>query len=73
LPRALGSGDLPATRALAGRLLTLPPFTKVPERFIRQCAGALRKVAAAAAASHVVAPDQASVHMSAPVLSDARG
>jgi len=38
--------DLPVVRSLAGRLLTLPPFTKVPERFIRECAAALHKVAA---------------------------
>jgi len=42
-------GDLPVVRSLAGRLLTLPPFTKVPERFVRECAAALRKVAAYAA------------------------
>jgi hypothetical protein len=34
---------------LAGRLLTLPPFTKVSERFVRECAAALHKVAAYAA------------------------
>ena len=36
---------LPVTSALEGRLLTLPPFTKVSERFVRECAWALRKVA----------------------------
>ena len=41
--------DLPVVRSLAGRLLTLPPFTKVSERFVRECASALRKVAAYAA------------------------
>ena len=41
--------DLPVVQSLAGRLLTLPPFTKVSERFIRQCAAGLRKVAAFAA------------------------
>jgi perosamine synthetase len=41
--------DLPVVRSLAGRLLTLPPFTKVSERFVRECAAALRKVAAYAA------------------------
>jgi len=41
--------DLPVVRNLAGRLLTLPPFTKVSERFVRECAAALRKVAAYAA------------------------
>jgi perosamine synthetase len=41
--------DLPVVRNLAGRLLTLPAFTKVSERFLRECAAALRKVAAYAA------------------------
>jgi dTDP-4-amino-4,6-dideoxygalactose transaminase len=41
--------DLPVVRSLAGRLMTLPPFTKVSERFVRECAAALRKVAAYAA------------------------
>jgi len=41
--------DLPVVRNLAGRLMTLPPFTKVSERFVRECAAALRKVAAYAA------------------------
>ncbi|HEY2359560.1 MAG TPA: DegT/DnrJ/EryC1/StrS family aminotransferase [Candidatus Angelobacter sp.] len=41
--------DLPVVRSLAGRLLTLPPFTKVSERYVRECAAALRKVAAYAA------------------------
>jgi dTDP-4-amino-4,6-dideoxygalactose transaminase len=40
--------ELPATKALQGRLLTLPPFTKVSERFVRECARALRKVAESA-------------------------
>jgi len=31
--------------------MTLPPFTEVPERFVRQCARALRKVAEAAGAA----------------------
>jgi dTDP-4-amino-4,6-dideoxygalactose transaminase len=39
-------GPLPVTESLGGRLLTLPPFTKVRERFVRDCARALRKVAA---------------------------
>ncbi len=43
--------DLPVVRSLAGRLLTLPPFTKVSERFVRDCAAALRKVAAYAASN----------------------
>jgi dTDP-4-amino-4,6-dideoxygalactose transaminase len=37
--------DLPALRGLADRLLSLPAFTDVPPRFVRECAGALRKVA----------------------------
>src|SRR6185369_6336804 len=41
--------DLPVVRSLGGRLLTLPAFTKVSERFVRECAAALRKVAAYAA------------------------
>ena len=41
--------DLPVVKSLAGRLLTLPPFTKVSERFVRECAAALRKVSAYAA------------------------
>ncbi len=40
---------LPISEGLEGRLLSLPPFTKVPERLIRECARALRKVADAAA------------------------
>lgn len=38
-------GGLPVTRSLAETLLTMPAFTKVPERFVRECARALRKVA----------------------------
>ena len=49
-------GSLPVTEALAGRLLTLPPLTKVPERFVRECARALRKVADAAARAPARAP-----------------
>jgi dTDP-4-amino-4,6-dideoxygalactose transaminase len=40
---------LPVTEALRDSLVTLPPFTKVPERYVRQCARALRKVAEAGA------------------------
>jgi perosamine synthetase len=43
-------GDLPGVAGVADRLMTLPPFTQVPERFVRECAGALRKVADCAAA-----------------------
>jgi perosamine synthetase len=43
--------DLPVVRNLAGRLLTMPAFTKVSERFVRECAAALRKVAAYAASN----------------------
>ena len=41
--------DLPVTRRLGDSLLTMPAFTKVPERFVRECARALRKVADEAA------------------------
>ena len=40
---------LPVTESLAGKLLTLPPFTKVRPSFVRDCARALRKVADQAA------------------------
>lgn len=43
--------SLPVTQSLAGTLMTLPPFTKVPERFVRDCARALRDVAERAAAA----------------------
>ena len=45
-----GHHDLPVVRGLADRLFTLPAFTDVPERFVRACAVALRKVALCAAA-----------------------
>ena len=73
VPQAGDRDSLPATRGLADRLMTLPAFTKVPERFVRQCARALRKVADAAARAHVVAPEKASVRMDAPAVSDVRG
>src|SRR3954453_2926095 len=47
---AHGPADLPVTEGLGGTLLKLPPFTKVSERYVRQCAAGLRKVAAGAAA-----------------------
>jgi dTDP-4-amino-4,6-dideoxygalactose transaminase len=50
---------LPVTETLADTLMTIPPFTKVSSRFVRQCAAAIRKVA-----------DQAA---SSPALSGARG
>jgi dTDP-4-amino-4,6-dideoxygalactose transaminase len=37
---------------LADRLLTMPPLTMVPDRFVRQCADAFRKVSDAAARMH---------------------
>src|SRR5262245_9800844 len=64
---------LPATERVADRLMTLPPFTKVPERFIRQCARALRKVANAAARSHVIESAKASVRLGVPTVSHGRG
>ncbi len=45
-----GNHDLPVVHALADRLLSLPAFTDVPERFVRECAAALRKVVACAGA-----------------------
>jgi perosamine synthetase len=42
---AIAHHDLPVVRALADRLISLPAFTDVPERFVRECAAALRKVA----------------------------
>jgi dTDP-4-amino-4,6-dideoxygalactose transaminase len=42
-------GSLPVTESLPGRLLTMHPLTKVPERFVRECGRALRKVADGAA------------------------
>ena len=47
---AISRNDLPVVRSLADRLITMPAFTRVPERFVRECAAALRKVAACAAA-----------------------
>jgi dTDP-4-amino-4,6-dideoxygalactose transaminase len=36
---------LPNTESLRGRVISLPPFTDVPETFVRQCGAALRKIA----------------------------
>jgi perosamine synthetase len=42
----VGDGcELPVSESLRGRLATLPPLTKVRERFVRDCARGLRKVA----------------------------
>jgi perosamine synthetase len=43
-----GERDLRSVRGLLDRLISLPAFTDVPERFVRECAAALRKVAACA-------------------------
>jgi perosamine synthetase len=40
--------DLPVVGSVADHLISLPAFTDVPERFVRECAAALRKVAACA-------------------------
>jgi len=37
--------SLPVSEDLANRLITLPPFTKVSEKYVRQCGQAIRKVA----------------------------
>ena len=37
--------DLPATERVCPHLVTIPPLTKVSEKFVRQCGRALRKVA----------------------------
>jgi dTDP-4-amino-4,6-dideoxygalactose transaminase len=44
-PASPADQQLPVTAALQDRLVTLPPFTKVNERFVRECAAAMRKVA----------------------------
>jgi perosamine synthetase len=48
---ARSKSDLPVTRRLAERLLSLPAFTRVSERTVRDCARALRKVVDHAARS----------------------
>jgi len=59
--------DLPVVRGLADRLITLPPFTRVSEQFVRECAQALRKVAECAATMgqqpgrHATRPDGAGI------------
>jgi dTDP-4-amino-4,6-dideoxygalactose transaminase len=50
-------GRLPVAESLRGRLMSLPPFTKVPERFVRECARALRKVAERSAVDGTLAGD----------------
>ena len=42
-PREVPS--LPVSEDLSHRLITLPPFTRVSEQFVRQCGRAIRKVA----------------------------
>jgi perosamine synthetase len=49
VPDVSRNNDLPALRSVADRLFTLPAFTDVPERFVLECAAALRKVAECAA------------------------
>ena len=44
------TSDLPGVRSVADHLLSLPAFVKVPEKFIRDCALAMRKVSETAAA-----------------------
>ncbi|HET7048935.1 MAG TPA: DegT/DnrJ/EryC1/StrS family aminotransferase [Solirubrobacteraceae bacterium] len=46
-----GSDLLPVTETLGETLMTIPPFTKVRPRFVRECAAAIRKVADEAASS----------------------
>ena len=41
--------NLTTTERVCEQLVAVQPLTKVPERFVRQCAAALRKVADAAA------------------------
>ncbi|MBI4707244.1 MAG: DegT/DnrJ/EryC1/StrS family aminotransferase [Candidatus Omnitrophica bacterium] len=43
------AGTFPVAEKVADRLLSLPAFTKVSEKYIRQCANALKKVATIAA------------------------
>ena len=42
--RGATTHDLPVVHALADCLISLPAFTDVPRRFVRDCAAALRKV-----------------------------
>ncbi len=55
-PERMRRDDLPVIRSLADRLMALPPFTRVSERFVRECARALRKVAGCAAAMNQQRP-----------------
>ena len=41
--------ELPITRKVMGRLVSLPGFADVPEEYVRDCGRGLRKVAEAAA------------------------
>jgi perosamine synthetase len=50
--------ELPVTEGLAGRLLKLPALTKVPERYVRDIARALRKVADHAARNEIIVDGQ---------------
>jgi perosamine synthetase len=43
--------DLPVVSTLSQRLMTLPAFTRVSEQYVRDCAAALKKVAACAAST----------------------
>ena len=52
-PNHHSANKLPVQQRLADKLMTMPPFTKVSERFIRECAWALRKVANYAAKMNV--------------------
>src|SRR5262249_38298315 len=64
---------LPGTPRTGDRLMTLPAFTDVPERFVRECARALRKVADAGARSRVVAPEKMGLPLSVPAVSHESG
>lgn len=67
--RIASAQDLPVTYRLADQLMTMPALTKVPERFVRECANALRKVAECACAIK----DFRTGGVSSPVPSPTRG